>query len=137
MLLIENAWAAWIALRRRKVRLTVISRRILPPRKPDETLLGAYRYSEDFAPTAGLLAGSLERTRIYRELGLGPSMASKSVQPTNKPGDFLEEDGSNLVLILNRMELDDSREQVEGHLKRFLRGRFNAQVSSCTRKAPN
>ena len=88
-------------------------------RNPYETLLGAYRDSKDFALTAGPLAESLERIRIYRELGLGPSMASKGVQPTDKPGDFLEEDGSNLVLILNRMELDDSREQVEGHLKRF------------------
>ena len=89
------------------------------PRDPGETLLGAFRNSRDFALTAGPLAGSLERIRIYRELGLGPSMASKSVQPTDKPDDFLQEDGSNLVLILNRMELDDSREQVEGHLKRF------------------
>ena len=58
-------------------------------------------------------------TRIYRELGLGPSMASKRAQPTDQPGDFLEEDGSNLFLILNRMELDGSRKQVEEHFKRF------------------
>lgn len=85
----------------------------------DATLLGAYRDNSNFSLTAGPLAQSLEGTRIYRELGLGPSMASKSVQPTDKPGGFLEEDGSNLFLVLNRMELDDSRDQVEEHFKRF------------------
>ena len=86
---------------------------------PDKTLLGAYRDNSNFALTAGPLAESLERTRIYRELGLGPSMASKSVQPPDQPDDFLQEDGSNLFTILNRMELDGSREKVEEHFKRF------------------
>ena len=66
------------------------------------------------------LRKSLERIRIYRELGLGPSMASKSVQPTDRPDDFLEEDGSNLVLILDRMELDGSLAKVRKCLQRFL-----------------
>ena len=65
------------------------------------------------------LRKGLERTRIYRELGLGPSMASKRAQPTDQPDDFLEEDGSNLLMILNRMELDGSRKKVEEHFKRF------------------
>ena len=69
--------------------------------------------------TAELLRRGLIRTRIYRELGLGPSMASKRAQPTDQPDDFLEEDGSNLLMILNRMELDGSRKEVEEHFKRF------------------
>ena len=73
----------------------------------------------DFQLTACPLSGALKSIRIYRELGLGPSMASKRVQAPDQPDYFLEEDGSNLVLILNRMELDGSREQVEEHLKRF------------------
>lgn len=72
------------------------------------------------ALTAGSLAKGLERTRIYRELGLGPSMASKKVQPTDQPGDFLEEDGSNLAVVLNRMELDGSLAKVQKYLQRFL-----------------
>ena len=86
---------------------------------PDATLLGAYRDHSNFSLTAAPLGKALERIRIYRELGLGPGMAGKSVQPTDKPDDFLEEDGSNLFMILNRMELDGSREQVEEHFKRF------------------
>ena len=77
-----------------------------------------YARGEDVL-TAVALGRALERTCIYRELGLGPGMAGKSVQPTDQPGDFLEEDGSNLFLILNRMELDGSREEVEEHFRRF------------------
>ena len=66
------------------------------------------------------LRRGLERIRIYRELGLGPSMASKSVQPTDQPDEFLQEDGSNLAVILNRMELDGSLAEVQEHLRRFL-----------------
>ena len=47
-------------------------------------------------------------------------MASKRVQPTDQPGDFLQEDGSNLVVILNRMELDGSLSKVQEYLRRFL-----------------
>ena len=94
--------------------------RDLAMKKPNATLLS--RHSRDYGnygSTAVLLRVGLESTRIYRELGLGPSMASKSVQPTDQPDDFLQEDGSNLLTILNRMELDGSREQVEKHFKRF------------------
>ncbi len=83
------------------------------------TLLNMYRHQQDFALTARPLAESLERIRIYRELGLGPSMPSKSVQPPDQLDDFLQEDGSNLAVILNRMELDGSREKVEEHFRRF------------------
>ena len=84
------------------------------------TQLHLHRDQTDFASTAGPLAESLERTRIYRELGLGPSMASKRVQPTDQPDDFLQEDGSNLAVILNRMELDGSLAKVQKYLQRFL-----------------
>lgn len=86
---------------------------------PSAMFLNWHHHNPNFARTAGPLAEGLEHIRIYRELGLGPSMASKSAQPTDKLGDFLEEDGSNLFLVLNRMELDGSREQVEEHFKHF------------------
>ena len=86
---------------------------------PAEMFLNRHLHDCNFALAAGPLVESLERIRIYRELGLGPGMAGKSVQPTDKPDDFLQEDGSNLLMILNRMELDGSREQVEEQFKRF------------------
>ena len=49
----------------------------------------------------------------------GQVWPSKRAQPTDQPDDFLEEDGSNLLMILNRMELDGSRKEVEEHFKRF------------------
>ena len=64
-------------------------------------------------------AKRLEHVRLYRELGLGPSMPGKGYQTSDRPSDFLEEDAANLALILNRMEFDGSRAKVEKRLQRF------------------
>ena len=83
-----------------------------------QSVLSAIREPRQF-PQMAHLAKQYESIRIYRDLGLGPSMAGKQHQTSDRPSSFLEEDTGNLNLILNRMELDGSREKVEEHLTRF------------------
>ena len=50
------------------------------------------------------LAERLDSIRIYREWAFGPKGATRRPQPQDTPGEFLEEDASNLVHVLSRLQ---------------------------------
>jgi predicted ATPase len=57
--------------------------------------------------------------RLYREWNLGRNSEIRRPQPTDSPNDFLEENFSNLALVLNRLESGPTMSLIEGHLRDF------------------
>jgi len=65
------------------------------------------------------LATNFNGIKFYREWNLGRQSPARMPQPADSPNDFLEEDQSNLALILNRMNTYGSLSKIENYLKRF------------------
>lgn len=71
--------------------------------KPDQSVL-SQRKDPDQYPEITYLGNQYSRIRLYREWNLGPNKAARKPQPVDAPNDFLEEDASNLGLVLNTFE---------------------------------
>lgn len=54
-------------------------------------------------PEITYLGKQFEQIRLYREWNIGRNTAHRQPQPTDLPDDFLEEDASNLTMILNSL----------------------------------
>lgn len=69
-------------------------------------------------PEMTLLAQWFDGIRLYREWDLE---AIRRPQPTDVPGDVLEEDGSNLILVLNHLENENQQafSRIEERLDEF------------------
>src|SRR5262249_31209978 len=52
------------------------------------------------------LSDLFERYRLYQEWEFGPNAAPRAPQPADLRNDYLEEDASNLGLVLNRLRKD-------------------------------
>jgi len=68
------------------------------------------------------LSKKLSSISIYRGWNLLPDSPIRRPQSADAPNARLSNDGSNLALVLNRMQLDNSFNQVEQYLGRFLPG---------------
>ena len=81
------------------------TRRDLRPEevKPDQSIL-AQRKDPDQYPELTYLGEALSRIRIYREWSLGRDTPPRLPQKADLPNDFLQEDGKNLALVLNRFQ---------------------------------
>ena len=81
-----------------------LGRRDLRPEeiKPDQSIL-AQRKDPDL-PELTYLGEALSRIRIYREWSLGRDSPLRLPQKPDLPNDFLQEDGENLALVLNRFQ---------------------------------
>lgn len=81
------------------------SRRDLRPEevKLDQSIL-AQRKDPDHYPELTYLGETLSRIRIYREWSLGRDSPLRLPQKADLPNDFLQEDGKNLALVLNRFQ---------------------------------
>ena len=78
---------------------------------------------------------SLDSIRLYREWNLGRSANKvRTPQPTDLPNDFLEEDFSNLALVLNQLQRGPSIKEIEENLKRFYDNfeQINASIEANT-----
>lgn len=71
--------------------------------KPDQSIL-AQRKDPDHYPELTYLGEALSRIRIYREWSLGRDSPLRLPQKADLPNDFLQEDGKNLALVLNRFQ---------------------------------
>jgi predicted ATPase len=91
---------------------------------PGQSVLGERRDPDQY-PEITSLAKRFDAIRLYREWNLGPGTPVRRPQPADLPNDFLEEDASNLTLVLNRMERDRSLGRVEEEMRRFY-GEFEA-----------
>lgn len=81
------------------------ARRDLRPEevKLDQSIL-AQRKDPDHYPELTYLGETLSRIRIYREWSLGRDSPLRLPQKADLPNDFLQEDGKNLALVLNRFQ---------------------------------
>ena len=81
------------------------ARRDLRPEevKPEQSIL-AQRKDPDHYPELTYLGETLSRIRIYREWSLGRDTPPRLPQKADLPNDFLQEDGKNLALVLNRFQ---------------------------------
>ena len=62
------------------------------------------RKDPDLYPELTYLGEALSRIRIYREWSLGRDSPLRLPQKADLPNDFLQEDGKNLALVLNRFQ---------------------------------
>ena len=66
------------------------------------------------------LGAAFSAVRLYREWNLGPTAAVRRPQRTDLRADFLAEDASNLVLVLDALRQDYSvRQTITEYLRRF------------------
>lgn len=81
------------------------ARRNLRPEevKLDQSIL-AQRKDPDHYPELTYLGETLSRIRIYREWSLGRDSPLRLPQKADLSNDFLQEDGKNLALVLNRFQ---------------------------------
>lgn len=96
---------------------------------PEKSIL-SQRKDPDQYPEITYLGGQFERIRIYREWSFGRYTAPRQAQKADERNDFLEEDGRNLGLVLNRLRMQSSvkREILDG-LKQLYEGIDDYDVS--------
>ena len=79
-------------------------RDFLPEEVETEQSILAQRKDPDHYPELTYLGEALSRIRIYREWSLGRDTPPRLLQKADLPNDFLQEDGKNLALVLNRFQ---------------------------------
>ena len=60
-----------------------------------------------------------DAARLYREWNMGRRSGIRKPQQTDAPNDFLQEDFSNLALVLNQLQSGDSIRKIENNLRQF------------------
>jgi predicted ATPase len=68
----------------------------------------AQRRDPDFYPEITYLAETLPKIRLYREWSFGRYAPTRLPQKSDLPNDALEQDASNLGLVLNRLRRDSA-----------------------------
>lgn len=82
---------------------------------PGQSLLREIR-EPTLYPIVTSIGKQLNSIRLYREWNLGKI---RGPQPTDLPNDFLDEDFSNLALVLNQLEVEASFREIERNLQHF------------------
>lgn len=73
--------------------------------KPDQSIL-AQKRDADLYPELTWVADQLQDMRFYREWTFGRYATPRLPQKTDLPNDKLEQDGSNLGLVINRLRMN-------------------------------
>lgn len=96
---------------------------------PEQSIL-AQRKDPDQYPEITYLGDVLTKIRSYREWSFGPYVPARSPQLTNLPNEFLEEDGQNLGLVLNRLRREPAvKRALMEHLRLFYEGVDDFEVT--------
>lgn len=97
--------------------------------KLDQSIL-SQRKDPDHYPELTYLGETLSRIRIYREWSLGRDSPLRLPQKADLPNDFLQEDGKNLALVLNRFQGEPAvKRRVLDALHKFYEGITDFHVS--------
>lgn len=83
---------------------------------PDQSVL-SQRKDPDLYPELTYLSDQFSRIRLYREWNLGRNTEPRRPRQTDEANDFLEEDASNLALVLNELE---NRPKVHDSIIKYL-----------------
>ena len=102
--------------------------------KPDQSIL-SQRKDPDQYPELTYLGEVLSRIRIYREWSLGRDSPLRLPQKADLPNDFLQEDGKNLALVLNRFQGEPAvKRRLLDALSKFYEGitDFHVKIEGST-----
>ena len=102
--------------------------------KPDQSIL-SQRKDPDQYPELTYLGEVLSRIRIYREWPLGRDSPLRLPQKADLPNDFLQEDGKNLALVLNRFQGEPAvKRRLLDALSKFYEGitDFHVKIEGST-----
>ena len=66
-----------------------------------------------------LVRQELEAVRFYRDWSIGRSSGVRKPQPADAPNDFLNEDFSNLALVINQLQRGPAIREIEENLQEF------------------
>ena len=80
-------------------------------------------------PERAFVARQFDAIRLYREWNMGRDGAIRQPQPADAAADFLNEDFSNLALVLNRLEGSPALSDIEEQLDRFSETHRKVEVS--------
>ena len=83
-----------------------------------ESAFSRFKRPDDPTPITSL-GRDLERIEIYRDFNTGPTSQARSGVSTNYPGETLEETGSNLAMVLHRLDFNGAGRRVTEYLKEF------------------
>ena len=98
-------------------------RELRPEEVELEQSILAQRKDQDLYPELTYLGEVLSRIRIYREWSLGRDSPLRLPQKADLPNDFLQEDGKNLALVLNRFQSEPVvKRRVLDALHKFYEG---------------
>lgn len=103
----------------------------------DRSIL-AQRRDPDQYPEITYLADKFSKIRTYREWSFGRYTLPRLSQKTDLPNDFLEPDGSNLALVLNRLRKEPLvKKDFLGKLREIFDGieDFDVQIEGGTAQA--
>ncbi len=102
--------------------------------KPEQSIL-AQRKDPDHYPELTYLGEALSRIQIYREWSLGRDSPLRLPQKADLPNDFLQEDGKNLALVLNRFQGEPAvKRRLLNALNKFYEGitDFHVKIEGST-----
>ena len=102
--------------------------------KPEQSIL-AQRKDPDHYPELTYLGEALSCIRIYREWSLGRDSPLRLPQKADLPNDFLQEDGKNLALVLNRFQGEPAvKRRLLDALNKFYEGitDFHVKIEGST-----
>jgi predicted ATPase len=85
---------------------------------PTLSMLGLTSADPEFGPALSI-ARRLSAIRIYREFSTIPHSRIRRGASPNEMNDFLSEDGSNLAMVLSRLNLETGLGEINGCLRRF------------------
>ncbi|MCH7800620.1 MAG: AAA family ATPase [Chloroflexi bacterium] len=86
--------------------------------QPGQSIFRERRDPEDF-PVVTATARFFERFRLYRDWNSGRSSAVRQPQPADGPPVDLEENFSNLALVINNLQGAGARRIIDDHMTRF------------------
>jgi len=86
--------------------------------KRDQSILSQIKAPVQY-PQLAYLGNQFSNMRLYRSWTMGLAAETRKPQPADMPTDFLEEDASNLGLVLNDLEHHGVKSLVIDQLKKF------------------
>jgi predicted ATPase len=86
--------------------------------QPDQSIFRERRDPDSF-PVITATGQFFEQFRLYRDWNMGRSTAVRQPQPADGRAVILEEDFSNLALVINRLQGGEARQSIDHHLAQF------------------
>lgn len=79
-------------------------------------------------PEITYLGDALQSIKVFGNMDVSARSVIRMPQPTDLPGEFLEEDGSNLALVLNHLQYDGRELEILKNLRELYRDAVEIQT---------